>query len=118
LPEQEIVKFCDFQGMSAADRYDLFAPLITLNSNVVAPGDTIELSAGIGAYYSFARPNITIAGVSVAADSRGLAFYTLRPSTRPGRYSIPVRIEYTTPYGHQSTVERVVRYKVSNLRAQ
>jgi hypothetical protein len=112
LSEQEMVKFCDFQVMSAVDRYDLFAPLITLNSNVVAPGDTIELSAGIGAYYSFARPNITIAGVSVPANSRGLAFYTLRASKRPGRYSIPVRIKYTTPYGHQSTVDRDVYYRV------
>jgi len=112
LSEQEIVKFCDFQVMSTVDRYDIFAPLITLNSNVVAPGDTIALSAGIGTYYSFARPNITIAGVSVPAISGGLAFYTLRASKRPGRYSIPVRIEYTTPYGHRSTVERDVYYRV------
>jgi hypothetical protein len=47
-----------------------------------------------------------------------LAFYTLRASKRPGRYSIPVKIEYTTPYGRQSTIERDVRYQVSNLRAQ
>ena len=118
LSEQEIVKFCDFQVMSTVDRYDIFAPLITLNSNVVAPGDTIELSAGIGSYYSSARPNITIAGVSVPAISGGLAFYTLRASKQPGRYSIPVRIEFVTPYSHRSTVERDVRYRVSNLRAQ
>lgn len=112
LSEQEIVKFCDFHVVSTVDRYDIFAPLITLNSNVVAPGDTVELSAGIGAYYSSARPNITIAGVSAAANPGGLAIYTLRASKRPGRYSIPVRIEFATPYGHRSTVERDVYYRV------
>ena len=112
LSEQEIAKYCDKQVISTVDRFDIFAPLITLNSNVVAPGDTIELSAGIGAYYSFARPNITIAGVSVPAISGGLAFYTLRASKRPGRYSIPVRIEFVTPYGHRSTVERDVYFRV------
>ncbi|HET6256440.1 MAG TPA: hypothetical protein VFE32_20360 [Puia sp.] len=118
LSEQEIVKYCDIHVKSTIDRFDIFAALITLNSNVVAPGDTIKLSAGIGAYYSSARPNITIAGVSVPTISGGLAFYTLRASKRPGQYSIPVRIEFTTPYGHRSTLEQYVRYQVSNLRIQ
>jgi hypothetical protein len=118
LSEQEIVKYCDKHVISTVDRFTIFAPLVTLNSNIVAPGDTIELSAGIGAYYSSVRPNITIAGASVPVYSGGLAFYTLRASKRPGRYSIPVKIEYTTPYGRQSTVERDVRYQVSNLKAQ
>ena len=112
LSEQEIIKYCDKHLISTVDRFTIFAPLVTLNSNVVAPGDTIELSAGIGAYYSSVRPNITIAGASVPVVSGGLAFYTLRASKRPGRYSIPVRIEYTTPYGHRSRVDRDVYYRV------
>lgn len=112
LSEQEIVKYCDKHVISTVDRFDIFAPLITLNRAVVAPGDSIELTAGIGAYYSSARLNITIAGVSVPAISGGLAFYTLRASKRPGRYSIPIRIEFATPYGHRSTVERDVYYRV------
>lgn len=118
LSEQAIARYCDNHAESSVDRFTIFAPLVTLNSNVVAPGDTIELSAGIGAYYSSVRPKITIAGASVPVYSGGLAFYTLRASKRPGRYSIPVKIEYTTPYGRQSTIERDVRYQVSNLRAQ
>ena len=96
LSEQEILKYCDKHASLAVDRFDIFAPLINLNRSIVAPGDTIELTAGIGAYLSSARPNITIAGVSVPLVSGGLAFYKLRASKRPGRYSIPVMIEYIT----------------------
>lgn len=115
LSEQGIVKYCNSQATSTADRFDIFAPLITLNRSIVAPGDSIELTAGIGAYLSSARPNITIAGVSVPSYSGGLAKYSLCASKKPGRYSIPVKIEFTTPYGRRYTVERDVRYRVSKF---
>lgn len=118
LSEQEIVKYCDKHVESTVDRYDIFAPLVTLNRSVVAPGDTIELTAGIGTYLSSAGLKATIAGVSVPTYSGGLVLYNFRASTKPGQYSIPVRIEYTPPYGHRNTVDRDVRYQVSNLRAQ
>jgi len=118
LSEQEIVKYCDKHIISTVDRFDIFAPLVTLNSNVVSPGDTIELRAGIGEYLSSARTTVTIAGISVLSISGGFTFYKLRASEMPGRYFIPVTIEYTKPYGGRSTVTQDIRYRVINRRAQ
>jgi len=118
LSEQEVIKYCDRNAISLVDRFDNFAPLITLSSNIVSPGGTIELTAGIGAYHSSARTTVSVGGISAPSYSGGLAFYKLRASEKPGRYSIPVKIDFTTPDGRQRTVEQDVRYQVSNLRAQ
>lgn len=118
LSEQEIVKFCDKHAISTVGRVDLFAPLITLSSNVVAPGDSIELTAGIGTYLSSTMPKVTVAGVSVPSVGGGLAFYNFRASEKPGRYTLPVKIEYTTPNGRLRIVERDAQYRVSNRRAE
>lgn len=118
LSENVIATYCDKNAVSTVDRYDRFEPLISLNTSIAAPGDTIELKAGIGAYSESARPKITIDGSWTPINPNGVAVYMLRASRRPGPYSIPVTIEFTKPDGQRDTITQVVHYRVRGMPSQ
>lgn len=112
LSEQAIARFCDINAVSTVDRFDRFDQLISINTQVAAPGDTIELTAGVAAYSVSVGPKITIAGKGIPINENGVAVYSFRASKQPGRYSIPVTIEFTKPDGQKATIMKNVRYRV------
>jgi hypothetical protein len=112
LSEQAIARFCDINAVSTVDRYDRFDLLISINTQVAAPGDTIELTAGVAAYSVSVGPKITIAGKGIPINENGVAVYSLRAPKQHGRYSIPVAIEFTKPDGQKATMMKNVHYRV------
>jgi hypothetical protein len=114
LSAQMIAHFCDYQTRDEADYYTMFAPLINLNSSIVRPGEVVEVKAGIGAYTN--GTEVTIGGRLTHLNEHGLAFYEFKAPSRPGKYSIPIRLEFYKPDGSKALNEQVVTYEVSALR--
>ena len=115
LSENAIARFCDIHVASTVDRFDRFDLLVSINTQVAAPGDNIELTAGVGAFSVSAGPKITIAGKGIPINEDGVAIYSMRASKQPGRHSIPVTIQFTQPDGKKATVMKNVHYRVRNV---
>lgn len=58
-------------------------PLISLHTTVAAPGDTLELRTGIGAYSGSAGPKIRIDRARMPLNPNGVAVYMLRAPKDP-----------------------------------
>jgi gliding motility-associated protein GldM len=87
--------------------------IIEQSSSYVQAGETIEISAGIGTFYSQAEPEIKINGKTIKVDYGGLGVYKLKSSTVPGKHEVPVAISYINPDGTRQTIERTIVYTVA-----
>jgi len=109
--ESEIVTYCHNQIGAVKVIYDQFAALVGQSSNYVMPGETIDITAGVGAYSKAAAPNITIGGSPVPVGPDGRAVYKITASGA-GNHSIPVVVKYTKPDGTVDTKTFPINYTV------
>jgi hypothetical protein len=49
------------------------------------------------------------------SGSSSIAFYEFKAPSRPGKYSIPIKLEFYKPDGSKALNEQVVTYEVSSL---
>ena len=110
-----IAHYCDYRTQDETDHFTVFAPLINISRSIVKPGEAIEITAGIGGFIVLAKPGITIAGNRVPVLSSSIAQYEFKAPRRPGKYSIPIALEFYKPDGSKALNEQVVTYEVSAL---
>jgi len=108
--ESEIVTYCHSQIGAVKVIYDQFVPLVSQTSNYVMPGQTITVSAGVGAFNSQAAPSISINGQNVNA-SQGVGSTTITASGA-GSHSVPVHITYLDQNKVQKTLDTKIDYVV------
>lgn len=109
--ESEIITYCHNQIGAVKVVYDQFAALVGQTSNYLMPGQTMTISAGVGAYSTAAQPEITIGGVRVAVGTDGVAKQTITASGA-GVHKMPVVVTYTKPDGEKETKSFPVEYTV------
>lgn len=98
---------------STIDRFNVFSAIVGQSSNIVKPGDDIEVMAGVGAFSIAAKPQITIGGKSVDIDKdMGSATTKIKASSKPGKHSVPVRVEFINPYGMKEVKVYSIEYTV------
>ncbi|HNU89145.1 MAG TPA: hypothetical protein PKJ94_12675 [Ferruginibacter sp.] len=112
INENVLVSFCLNKTYPVMIIDDFPMPLVSLSSNTVKPGAEIEITAGIGAFSSSANPKITVDGKSVVVDD-GVGIYKLRASMKPGNHFVRVVMTFIKPGGGTMTLEREVRYTVT-----
>ena len=88
------------------------------NSTIVQPGEKIEIIAGLGSFSLEQRPEIFIYGKSVPLNYDGVAQYKLKTASKPGKYYVPVKFNYTNQDGKAITVEKEITYTVANIQKQ
>jgi hypothetical protein len=115
LSAKMIARYCDYRTQDETDHYTVFGSLININSSIVKPEEVIKITAGIGSFSVLAKPGITIAGNPVPLTASGIAFYEFKAPRRPGKYSIPIKLEYYKFDGSKTLNEQVVTYEVSAL---
>ena len=93
-------------------------PLIGQSSSIVQAGEKIEIIAGIGSFYPYCKPEVFVYGRSVKLKYEGVAVYKLKAASKPGKYYVPVKINYINQDGRQTTVEKEIEYTVANLQKQ
>lgn len=110
-----IARYCDYRTQDETDHFTVFAPLININRSFVKPGEVIRITAGIGSFSVLAKPGITIAGNAVPLVASSFAYYEFKAPSRPGKYSIPIKLEYYKPDGSKALNEQDITYMVGSL---
>ncbi|MCX6316257.1 MAG: hypothetical protein NTW29_03145 [Bacteroidetes bacterium] len=111
--ENNMIAFCNSKvGCMAFFHYNYY-PIIQQNSTVFEPGDTLEITAGVGNYSMYARPKILIGDEEIINNEGGLFRQERAISQIKGMYSIPVTIKYINDItGKPEVYKRTIRYKV------
>lgn len=113
--ENLVVKFCFYQ-IGYLDRdamVDKYEFLVGQNSNYLKVGDELEISAGMGSYTVENNPAIIINGKLIPLSDYGGVTYKFKTPKKPGKYFVPVRIEYTNKRdGKRESFKKKIEYTV------
>jgi hypothetical protein len=92
--------------------YEVYSAIISQNTTVLKAGEEIEIFGGMGFFTCAANPKFTIDGQIFKSDEYGTAVYKLKIKQPPGRYSIPVKVEFTKADGTQDVMIKNIKYQV------
>jgi gliding motility-associated protein GldM len=109
--ENRVVSLFHEQVGKVAVRFDKFAAIIGQSSSYVMPGQEIEITAGVGAFSTGAKPTITINGSGAALGEDGAARAKFAAGG-VGSHSVPVTIRYTDQEGNPQTITKNIEYTV------
>lgn len=111
--ENKFIAFCNAKVASYSDSFTFFSTLIGQSANVIKAGDEMQIQAGVGAFSVLNKPIITINDkIFKTEETNGVALYKFKTSRKPGKYSIPVTIEYTDDIGKRQVVKEKLEYTV------
>jgi len=106
-----VVAFCHEQVGRVAVRFDTYAAIIGQSSSYVMPGQEVEITAGVGAFSTGAKPEITINGSRAALEADGAARAKFTAGG-VGQHSVPVTIVYLDQDGKRQTITKNIDYTV------
>ncbi|MCP9751758.1 hypothetical protein [Ferruginibacter sp. HRS2-29] len=112
--EDQISTYFINQIGATIERFEVFSAIIGQSSKIVKPGDDVEITAGIGAFSAAAKPKVIINGEIVAVDGSATATKKIRASGRPGKYIVPVKIEFIQPDGMKKVNDFSIEYTVAD----
>jgi len=93
-------------------------PIVLINSTVVQSGDKIEVTAGVGSFYTNYNAEVFIYGKLVTGKDEGIIKYRFKAASKPGRYYVPVTINYTNQDGMKKSMQKEIEYTVANIQQQ
>lgn len=110
--QTQLIDFCFNSITKVPVPPPTLAAFANSSSEMVMAGDELTITAGLGAYQTEAKPNISIDGVSVPLNATGQAILKTVVST-PGDFTKHINISYKDPStGQQKTSSAEVKYKV------
>ncbi len=109
--ENQIVTFCHNQVGAVKVVFDKFQPIANANSTYLMPGQELVVQAGVGAFNSQAKPNISIDGAVIAVNDNGVAEKKFNVAGA-GSKKVHVVINYTKPDGTLDKLEKDIDYTV------
>jgi hypothetical protein len=110
--EKFLIDYCNLMAVDNYCGYDRFGGIASINSSVVKPGDTLVITAGVGAFSNIMYPRITIDGWRIKLNDRKIAKHTFFANERPGTYTVPVKIEFMDADGSKRIETNEIRYTV------
>lgn len=110
--ENEFVTYCNHKVAGYSDAFTSISSLIGQSSNYLKAGDNLEIQAGIGAYSLTSKPKISIMGKDIDCKENGFALYKFKTPLKAGKYSVPVKIEYTDFDGKRKVITNKMEYTV------
>jgi gliding motility-associated protein GldM len=111
--ESRTILFCREQIPSSERFYEYYNGIVSQNSSCVKTGEEIEITAGIGAFSSFPKPEIIIGGRKIPIDETGAAISKFKAIGKPGKHFVPVQISYTDQDGNKRTMTKTVEYTIA-----
>jgi len=93
--------------------FEVFSAIATQNARYLKKGDFLEIHAGVGNFTVSCKPQITINGRLTDITAEGIAEYRMQVNKQPGKYFIPLRIEFTKPDGSKSAMSKKIEYEVA-----
>lgn len=114
--ENRLVQACHNKVGEVAVRFDTYAAIVGQNSTYLMPGQELEITAGVGAFSTGAKPTVTIGGKAMQVGPEGTVTAKL-PGGGIGNHTLPVVINYTDQEGNPQTIKKNIEYKVGQANA-
>jgi hypothetical protein len=111
--EKVLIEYCNNQTANIYHGYEVFHAIAALSSSYVKAGQTIEVTAGVGQFSEASKPTIVINGKVLKIDDDATATYRFIATGKPGKHSIPIKIEFTKPDGSQRVVNTNREYIIA-----
>ncbi len=108
--ESQVVTFCASQVGAVEVHMDEVGVLVGQNSNYLMPGQELVVTAGVGAYSSTVRSNISINGSPINLVA-GQGEYKTTVSGS-GKHTIQVNGSFTNEQGKQIPISKTIEYVV------
>jgi len=114
IMENEFLTFCFNNTCTISfDDSDRPWPLVIQSSSFVKAGDIIEINAGLGIFKILPKPKITINGRIIPLNENAIATYNLKTPLKTGKYTLPVKFEFTAPDGTVQFMTKTISYTVA-----
>ncbi len=115
LSEKEFITYYNYRvavfcGMGVR----MFSAVAVLSSSYVKAGQPIEVTTGVGSFSDAAKPRITINGKEVKTGTDATAEYKFIATGKPGKYIIPITIEFYKPDGTRERVTKNLKYIIAD----
>jgi len=107
-----LLEYCNMQTTYTVCSFDSFQAIASQNSTHFKPNETLEITAGIGAFSKSAMPLITVDGKPILLNADGVAEYKTKVADKKGKFSKLVKIEYRKPDGTAGSAEKEIIYTV------
>ena len=114
--ENKVVSLFHEQVGQVKVRYNQFAAIVGQSSNYLMPGQELTINAGVGAFSTDAKPQISIGGVGVPVNAEGVAEWKTMASAI-GTRQVPVNIQYMDQDGNVKTISKTITYTVGQANA-
>ncbi|MBO9199584.1 MULTISPECIES: hypothetical protein [Niastella] len=112
--ENALITYCISQISNGCNLLKFkYSAVIILSSSYIKPGQSIQVSAGLGELSSAADPIITINGNRVPLSDDAMAQYSFKPTGKSGKHHMPVTIEFIKPDGTKETVTKSLEYIIA-----
>jgi len=116
--ENKLLLFCHERIGTRGGRCTFISPIVGQSSTIVQPGERLEIFAGIGEFYPDVKAEMFIYGYPVSKNTKGVFSCKLKTSSKPGKYYVPVKINYITQDSVPVTNEVEIIYTVANIQNQ
>lgn len=110
--ENKLISYCFYKTKMFREGYDNFSVIVGQSTNIAEQGDEIFISAGIGAFSRVASAKIYIEGKQIALNENAVAVYKFKAIGNPGKYSVPVKINYINVDGKEKSENVNIDYKI------
>jgi gliding motility-associated protein GldM len=114
--ENRVVSLFHEQVGAVKVRFNKFAAIVGQNSNYLMPGQELEISAGVGAFSTDAKPTISIGGQTLPTNEDGMAVFK-STAQGVGPRTVPVVINYVDQDGNPQTIRKDITYTIGSSNA-
>jgi gliding motility-associated protein GldM len=107
--EAQVVEYCHKEIGEVELVYDQFQAIANANASYVMPGEEIIINAGVGAFNSASKPNVSVDGASATPTPDGSFEYKFKPTSSGMK---KVNISFVKPDGTTASVTKEIKYTV------
>lgn len=111
--EYAMITSCNNHVGYLIEPYTKYSAIATLSSNYVKRGQHIEVYAGMFAFYKESKPNIFINGKEISLNNEHVALDTIVATGQPGKYTVPVIVNWTGVDGTKMKMTRKLEYTIA-----
>lgn len=113
IVENRTIKYC-FNKTDVVALICIFnSSIVSQSSSYVRAGEKMEITAGVGTFDRRAIPSITFNGKPAEPSYDGIARYSFRAPSKPGKYTLPVELSYIDQDANKQIEKRIIEYTVA-----
>ncbi len=112
IAENRLLSYINSICVTSYHGYEAFSALVSQNTTTLRTGELLRVYAGIGGFSLASKPRFTINEQVVDAVDGEKAIYELEINKKPGKYFIPVKIEFIKPDGSHAIMSNNIKYTV------